>query len=348
MTLPLCAPPVAAARFSICTLRVRLALDQSLPPGKKGEVGLAFPAAVFAPNPIASGLTLEHIQSGVGSTQLGIPVLPTGRDRDPIRENVIEAGSLNTSIKLDRDPTTNEAPERETKGSLDLRIATPTKPFADSGQAFSTWTPLPLDARVSNGKLNGDSISTNTMRVFTQVQRVYAVSREQGIDFFRLVAEGGVSADRDLRVIEYVGGADFRYNPAFFNRVPEEDPPPDMGRRVKLEITPIGFDLGRRQVRRDPFFFADDFVRRLRFAAKFEYEFPPYLIFKVENRSWWRGEVEENRFKNHFKSSLTVMPAGLNNSAGIEFTYERGSLPPFTTQRISTFKIGVRFRRKEW
>lgn len=202
------------ARFSLCTLRVELTLDQSLPSGKKGEVELTFPATVFAPNPIAAGLTLERIRGGIGSAQVSGTLVATGRDRDPVRTNVIEAGgSLNTSIKLDADPTANEEPERETKGSFDLRIATPTIPFADSGPQFSTWTPVQLDAQVSTGKLNGDSISTNTMRVFTQVQRVYAVPRRKGIDFFRLVGEGGPAADRDLRVVEYVGGADFRYNP---------------------------------------------------------------------------------------------------------------------------------------
>jgi hypothetical protein len=345
---PLCPPP--SARLSKCTLRVRLAIDKTLPAGRKGEVRLTFPPTVFAPNPIAEGLTLERIRSGVGTGQPGGTLLATGKDRDPIRTNVIEAGgSLNTSIKLDPDPATGKQPERETKGSADVRIAAPTIPFADSGRRFSTWTPVELDAQVSTGKLNGDSLSTNTMRLFTQLQRVYVRSPKEGpFDFFRLVGEAGAAADRDLRVIEYVASGDLRINPGFLNRVLDKDPPPDLGKRIKVEIMPIGFELGHRHVRRDPFFPADDFIRRLRFAAKMELELPPYLLFKMENRSWWRGEVNENRFKNYFTTSLTLTPANVNSSFGLFLSYDRGSLPPFTTQRISAFKVGIRFRRKQW
>lgn len=345
---PLCPPLKLAERFTECSLLTTFDLDGSLPTGQAANVRLKFPDSVFAAG-VAGPLPLELVRAGVGAGKVNDIRLPSDKDRDPIRANVVEVGgSLNTSIKLGPDPATGKAPERETEGSADVRVATPTITFADSGHKFSTWTPAEFEGQVSTGKLNGDSLSTNTMRLFTQVQRVYAVDRRRGIDFFRLVGEGGAAADRDLRVIEYTGRGEFRYNPAFLNRVLDRNPPPELGNRIKVELTPFGFELGHRQVRRDPFFPAEDFVRRLRFAAKMDVEFPPYVLFSVENRSWWRGEVDENRFKNYFTTSLTLTPANANSSAGIFLSYERGSLPPFTTQRVSAFKIGVRFRRKEW
>jgi hypothetical protein len=345
---PLCPRLKPAERFTECSLIATLALDGRFPVGEAGKVRLTFPPGAFTGG-TADGLPLEIVRAGVGAGKVSDTRQVITKDRDPIRTNVVEAGgSLNTSIKLDPDPTKNEAPKRETKGSADLRLAAPTRTFADSGRAFSTWTPVEYDAQVSTGKLNGDSLSTNTMRVFTQVQRVYAVDRRQGIDFFRLVGEGGAAADRDLRIIEYTGRGDFRYNPAFLNRVLDRNPTPELGNRIKVELTPFGFEFGRRQVRRDPIFIADDFVRRFRFAAKMDLEFPPYVLFQIENRSWWRGEVNENRFKNYFTTALTLTPSNANASAGIYLSYERGSLPPFTTQRVSAFKVGVRFRRKEW
>jgi hypothetical protein len=111
-----------------------------------------------------------------------------------------------------------------------------------------------------------------------------------------------------------------------------------------------GAELGRRQVRRDPIFAANNFIRRFRFAERLELLLPPYFQFSFEDRSWWRGEVTRNRFKNYLNASLTFFPSKLNanSSSGMFVSYERGSLPPFSTLRTSTFKFGFRVRRKDW
>jgi len=347
---PLCPPLKLGERFVECSLRATLTLDGSLPIGQPGKVTLTFPASVFT-RVVADALPLELVKAGVGTGEVDTAALANSQDRDPIRTNVIEAGgSYNTSIKLDPDPTTNKKPERETKASLDLRVATKTITFADSGSQWSSWTPAQFDAQISTGKITGDSLSTNTMRLFTQVERVYSATRKQGIDFFRIVGEGGAAADRDLRVIEYTGSADFRYNPAILNRVLQRNPPPDLGNRIKVELMPFGFELGHRQVRRDPLFLSDDFIRRFRFAAKLELELPPYFQFSIENRTWWRGEVDRDHFRNYFTTSFTIIPLKIssNSSLSVILSYDRGSLPPFSTPRESAFKVGFRIRRKQW
>ena len=327
---------------------VRFNLDQSLPP--ESTVTLTFEPRAFPPNPSADGLPLALLRVPVGPFDVTGDALGAAQERDEERLNVLEAGgNYNTSIKLDPDPTTNEQPERETEATLDLRLATSTKIFADHNSRYATWTPAQLDAQVSNGKLTGDSISTNTIRAFTQIQQVFNSTGSGPISFYRLVGEGGINADRDLRTIEYTGLGDFRWSPGFLNRVLGENP---AGRetRIRGEFIPIGFELGHRQVRRDPLFEADDFVRRLRFGAKFEFLKAPYFEFSVEDLMWWRGEFAEKKFKNYFTTTFTYLPlAGLaNTSAGFFFSYERGALPPFTTQRTSTLKMGFRVRRKTW
>jgi len=346
---PDCFPLELGQRYGECILGANLALDDRLPVGIPGTVKLSFPATAFDPQ-LADNLPLELVKNGV-TGKISITPLGAAQDRDPIRTNVIEAGgSFNTSIKLDADPATNKKPDRENQATADLRLASKSVTFADKTRSFWTWTAAQLDAQVSSGKITIDSLSTNTLRGFTQIQHVRAIERKEGIDFFRFVGEGGAAADRDLRVIEYTGLGDLRYNPAILNRVLDRDPLPDHAKRIIVELTPFGFEVGHRQVRRDPLFASDDFIRRFRAAAKLQLDLPPHFQFAIENRCWWRGEVEKDRFRNYFTTSFTIVPGKLstNSSLGIVLSYDRGSLPPFSTPRESAFKIGLRFRRKEW
>lgn len=349
---PRCLRRVPGSAFAPnCRLRAVFEIDRTLPVGLKLGLLLKFGDNAFTGD-AARGLPLAALRPGLSAPAVDTTVeLAAVKDRDPVRSNVIEVGgSLTTSIKLDPDPTKTEPPKRETKGTADLRLATGTI-FSDGTRKWNAWTPLQFEALVSTGKITGDSLATNTMRLFTQVQRVYLFQRTEGLDRLRLVGEGGVAADRDLRVLEYTGSGDFRYGPAFLNRIFGDNPLPDRANTLRVEFMPAGFELGSRQVRRDPLFLADTFVRRFRMSQRMELLLPSYrLEFSLDNRSWWRGEVEQNRFKNYFTTSLTLLPwwRSPNASAGVFASYERGSLPPFTTPRQSVFKLGVRIRRKEW
>jgi hypothetical protein len=330
-------------------ITVTFALDERLPIGSK--VTMAFAAAAFHPNPSAGDLPVDMLRAGVGPITVGGTAVSTAAERDKVRVNVLEAGgNFNTSIKLDPDPTKNEEPKRKNEANADLRLASPSIFFADHKSRYAMWTPAQFDAQVSNDKLTGESISTNTMRLFTQVQQVWNSTGGSGTSFYRLVGEGGINADRDLRTIEYTGLADFRFNPGALNRPLDKNAAADRATVIRTEFIPIGVELGHRQVRRDPLFVADDFVRRLRFGAKLELIMPPYFEFGIEDRVWWRGEFAENKFKNYFTMSLTVLPvvSDTNSSVGVFISYERGALPPFTTQRVSTLKAGFRVRRKSW
>lgn len=336
---------------TLCTVRAVLELDSSLPVGLSVNVAVKLNEDAFSPGPIADGLPLAQFRGGIIGRVGTDQALAAGKDRDPVRANVIEiGGSYSTSIKLDPDPTSTKPPKRKTDGSLDLRLATPTIFFHDEIEKWWTWTPAQLEGQISTGKLTGENLATNTIRAFTQIQRVLTIKRTRDRDWLRFTGEGGASADRDLRTIEYTGSADFRYSPAFLFRTLSDNPLPGRAPTLLVEFMPAGIEIGRRQVRRDPIFLADDFVRRFRFAGKLELQLPPYLQFKIENRSWVRGEVEKSKFRNFFSTSLTIFPAkqSSNSSAGVFLSYERGSLPPFSTARSSTFRFGFRVRRKDW
>lgn len=341
-----------ASTFVYCEVRVVFRLEEGLPVGQKLGLLLRFPDSAFLQDS-ARRLPLDGLRAGISSAAVDTPAEQEAKkDRDPVRSNVIEAGgSLTTSLKLDPDPANPEPPERETKGTADLRLATGTIFFADETTRWSAWTPAQFEALISTGKITSDSLATNTMRLYTQLQRVYIFPGAEHLHRLRFVGEGGVAADRDLRVLEYTGSGDFRYGPAWLNRTFGEDPLPDRANTLRVEFMPAGFELGARQVRRDPLFPADTFVRRFRMSQRMELLLPSHrLEFSLENRSWWRGEVEQNRFRNYFTTSVTLFPwwRSPNASAGVFASYERGTLPPFTTPRQSVFKLGVRIRRKEW
>ena len=348
---PDCPRLQAGDTFVTCFLRVVLEFDRSLPAGLAVNITLKFPDDVFPPNAIADSLPLEQFHGGITGKVGTSQALAAGKDRDPVRTNVVEVGgSYSTSINLDQDPTSTKPPKRKTDGTLDLRLATPTNYFKDEIEKWWSWTPVQFDGTISTGKLTGDNLATNTMRLFTQIQRVKTVKRRSDRDWLRFTGEGGAAADRDLRTIEYTGSADFRYSPAFLFRTLSDNPLPGRAPTLLVEFMPAGIELGKREVRRDPIFPADDFVRRFRFAEKLELQLPPYLQFKIEDRSWIRGEVPRNKFRNYFVTTLTFFPAKLNSnsSAGVFLSYERGVLPPFSTARTSALKIGFRVRRKDW
>lgn len=355
-TDPVLQPPVGNNEFAICSITSNLTLNGSLPVGETFDPALI----VFNENFINSDITtvdnraFARLRGGIKGKITTRGGLSNEQKRDTERKVVLEVGGgLTTSKKLENAPSDSD---RTTTGFLDLRIATPTRYSFDIDldaqrlKGWWSWTPAQFDAIVSTGKLSTSNISTNTLRLFTQAQYTRQFARQGADDRLIFNFEGGVAADRDLRVIDYTGITDIRYRPGFLNRVLATDSVVGETPIVLFEIMPAGVELGGRQVRRDPLFIADNFIRRFKFGGKLEFQFPPYAQISFENRSWIRGEVSSNRFRNYFNSTLNLFPGNLNTnfSAGVFLSYERGTLPPFTTPNTSTFKVGFRVRKKQW
>ncbi|MDM7920811.1 MAG: hypothetical protein QUS14_00810 [Pyrinomonadaceae bacterium] len=346
----------------ICTFETELRLDQRMPAAETlSPAQILFDPAFFDSDFTAvSHPAFASLRDGIKGAITTPAAINEAEKRDEVRQGVFEMGGGLTTTKQ-KENVTNENEDRETSGFIDLRIALPTRYYFGRGRGPSvsswwSWTPAQLDAMISEGKLTVKNISTNTMRLFTQAQFTQDVSgrlpsgSRKGTDFIVMNFEGGAAADRDLRVIEYTVGSDFRLEPGFLNRTFGKS---ETGKTPTLlfEVSPAGFEIGGRQVRRDPLFpDTDTFVRRYRFATRIELQLPPYVQFTLENRSWIRGEVSDDRFRNYFKTSLNLFPRKLNEnvSAGVFLSYEVGSSPPFSTPAIATFKLGFRVRAKRW
>lgn len=119
---------------------------------------------------------------------------------------------------------------------------------------------------ISEGKLEKKNLTTNTMRLFTQYQFIKDTYKDS-TDFLILNFEAGAAADRDLRVIDYTGNIDFRWEPNFLNKIIKEGVPGQTW-AINFQVMPASVELGGRQERRDPFFpDTDAFIRRFRFRA---------------------------------------------------------------------------------
>lgn len=130
---------------------------------------------------------------------------------------------------------------------------------------------------ISTGKLSTTNLSANTLRLFTQAQYVKQIAQKGTDDFLTFNFEGGAAADRDLRVIDYTGNVDLRYEPGFLNKTLSTDSVVGKTPTVLFELMPVSIELGGRQVRRDPLFVADNFIRKFRFSGKLDFSFRPTL-----------------------------------------------------------------------
>lgn len=344
-----------------CSIRVKLILDKRLPTAEKLNPAEVIFTADFieSDRTVVENPSFSAYRDGIKGSIDTKAGLNEAEKRDEERKVVLEFGGGLTTAKQ-KEEVTDPDDDRETTGFLDLRVASPTFNYYKMGNAseetnserlasWRAWTPLQFEAMISEGKLEKKNLATNTMRLFTQYQFIKDTYQDS-TDFLILNLEAGAAADRDLRVIDYTGNIDFRWEPNFLNRVlriGETDKTP----RINFQIMPASVELGKRQERRDPFFpGADSFIRRFRFSEKLDLQFPPYAQLIIDHRSWIRGEVSENRFRNYFKTTLNLFPRRLsdNFSAGVFFSYERGTLPPFSTPSTSTYKLGFRIRRRQW
>lgn len=158
--VPDCPRLQAGDTFVTCFLSATLELDRSLPAGLAVNITLKFRDDAFPPNDIADNLLLEQFHRGITGKVGTSQALAAGKDRDPIRTNVVEVGgSYSTSFKLDKDPTSTKPPKRKTDGTLDLRLATPTIFFRDEIEKWWSWTPVQFDGMISTRQTNRRQLS---------------------------------------------------------------------------------------------------------------------------------------------------------------------------------------------
>lgn len=256
--------------------------------------------------------------------------------------------------------------DRTNRGTFDIRIAPllnwgPGKP--KSGQKlYRYFTPFYLDAAVSTGKIDKDTLSMNRVIMGSEFEwRYYGLNDDKKsnkyINIHRFILSGEHASDRDFKQKEFL--ASFEYEPRFglLNRpihkrwkdVEGEIVPAKIGWQI---IPRVGFTLGRTYSRRNPaaVIEASPNVRRLHFGLDVTLGLTRYVQLNLTDTFYVRGEAPGDRGHNYFKGSVE-MPFGRPFARSVNsmfFSFERGGQPPFASRDVNVFKIGYRIRSQGW
>jgi hypothetical protein len=366
------------------------------PPERAAEVGAmllclkvepqlpdsSFKAIVSLPN--APTYDLQQPLVGNGLDPAPAPPIPTLADDNGVPgqrgfERNLDLGvTFSTTVEQkERENPETKAKEkfvdRTSRGVLDLRLAPwlylgRKKEFDRDQKLYRYFNPIFLDAAVSTGKIDADTLSMNRVIFGSEYEwRYYAFEKDPRtgntktspyVDVHRLILSGNHASDRDFKQLEYFGTFEYQpvlgalNHPLYLNwRIDET------GRRVigrfGYEIIPrFGFSLGRTYARRNPAAAIETSptVRRFHTGLDMKFHLTRYVALSISDTFWVRGEADDDRFHNHFKGGIEA-PLGrpFNNSVHSLFaSFERGNEPPFTGRDANAFKIGYRIRAEGW
>jgi hypothetical protein len=353
---------VSAGQMNVC-LKVAGQLPDS-----------TFKATVEFNNPPTTDLA-SVVQPGLDGAPA--PPVPTLADDNGVpgtrgTERNLDLGiSFNTSVAEVEQPDKTKVPERTSRGTFDVRLAPwlniePYQRFDPGQKWFRYFTPIYLDAAVSTGKIDEDTLSMNRVLFGADHEwRYYDFKtdadgnnvRTPYTTFHRLILKGQHASDRDFKQLEYLATFEWQpvlgklNHPLYKNWKFEGDlrVPADFG----YEIRPrFGATLGRTYARRDPAeaITVSPTARRFHVGLDMIFNLTRYVTLSVSDTFWLRGEADDDRFHNHFKGGVEA-PLGrpFKNSVHSMFlSFERGNEPPFATRDVNVFKIGYRVRSDGW
>lgn len=263
--------------------------------------------------------------------------------------------------------------ERISRGVFDVRLAPwlylGRKKELDRNQKwYRYFNPIFIDAAVSTGKIDKDTLSMNRVIFGSEYEwRYYDFEKDPQtgntktspyVDIHRLILRGTHASDRDFKQLEYFGTFEYQpvlgalNHPLYLNwRFDKE------GRRVAgrfgYEINPrFGFSVGRTYARRDPAAAIEvsPTIRRVHIGLDMNFSLTRYLGLSISDTFWLRGEAPNDRFHNHFKGSIEA-PLGRPFRGSVQslfLSFERGNEPPFAGRDANVFKIGYRIRSEGW
>lgn len=349
------------SRISICMhfdaplprdkFNVEIAFQNSPPMElvKKLDVSVTGAAAMKAPDATAV----------VGDSKLGLRAL----------DDNLDLGFVLTSSVKNEKKEDKTVRGRSTKSTLDLRLA----PFLRSRVARTRagtwqpfWTPAFIDAKVSNGKIDDDTLSLNRILFGTELTFKYYQSTQAGKRNNYLITLRGVNAsDRDYKRAEIKGELEIR--PIFdkLNRplikspstfipsviLPDGSPREVTNPRVfGYQIQPFfGVEAGRMYRNRRPVLKGEELsntVRRFYFGADMAFDLTARLKLSFTDMLYVRGESPDDRLHNYFNGKIEVPLGNLSRRVGqsIFFSFERGNQPPFATPNVNSLKLGYRIK----
>jgi len=321
---------------------------------------------------------LQRLINGKALAGVAIPPVPTLKDDNGVpgsrdlTQNLDFGFNLSSSVGEKTRDDGSKYIGRTTRGTFDLRLApvfkgTSTGEFARGRKWFRYFTPAFIDAAVSTGKIDKDTLSLNRVYLGTQYEwryYDYDLDRERNtvtnsyITYHRLIVTGKHASDRDFKQKEFL--ATFEYQPVFgswnhplylnwrFDKAGSRVPG-----RFGYEIIPtVGFTIGKTYSRRNPAEVVkpSETARRFHFGLDMTFSLTRFVQISVKDTMYIRGEAEDDRLHNYFKGTFEA-PLGrpFTNSVNSLFvTFERGQQPPFATRDANVVKVGYRIRSAGW
>ena len=261
---------------------------------------------------------------------------------------------------------------RDTRGTLDLRVAPLLNVLSlpDPGEStFKFLTPLLIDARVSTGKINDDTLSLNRIVFGGEYEIRHYTNPSTYPTYQRYIFSFRNASDRDFKQAEWKGG--FEFQPVFSalnrplrfrrktpGRVLDTDPeraPKDIPVTIGFggQFLPlVGFEAGKtwRNKRTSAAVEKTTFVRRFYFGGTLNLDLTAYVKVSIKDILYIRGESEGDRLHSYFLGTVQVpLPSFTRNSAGSAFfSFERGGQPPFATPDVNAVKLGYRVQWDGW
>lgn len=263
---------------------------------------------------------------------------------------------------------------RTNRGTFDIRLAPllktqGNKPFDRDQKWYRYFTPIFLDAAVSTGKIDEDTLSMNRVILGTEFEwRYYDFRKREGtndtktdayVTFHRFILSGNHASDRDFKQKEFLGSFEYQpvigflNHPLYLNWKIENGvkTPDDHG--FGYEIIPrFGFTIGKTYQRRNPAaaIQPSETARRFHVGLDMTFNFTRYVQLSVKDTLYVRGEAPDDRIHNYFKGTIEA-PLGRPFSKSVNslfMSFERGNQPPFATRDANVFKIGYRIRSEGW
>jgi hypothetical protein len=284
----------------------------------------------------------------------------------------VQFGSSVTD-KKEKDANGVEVPvrKRDNKGTLDLRVAPLLNVLSipDPGsETFHFLTPLLIDARVSTGKINEDTLSLNRIVFGGEYEIRHYTDPSTYPTYQRYIFSFRNASDRDFKQAEWKGG--FEFQPVFsalnrplrFRRkIVTSVLDPDPNRDPTIVPTIIGFgwqflplagvEMGKTWRNKSPFAKIEqtEFVRRFYFGATLNLDLTSFVRISAKDILYIRGEAKEDRRHNYFLVTIEMpLPSfGVTANSGF-LSFERGGQPPFATPDVNAFKVGYRLQWDGW
>ncbi len=296
----------------------------------------------------------------------------TGSVGERVRPNRLDVGfQFGTSVGEKEetiDGVTVKNIKRTSRGTVDLRVSA-FRPL-EKGEWFS-WEPVFLDAKVSNDKITGDTLSLNRVVIGTRFDFTnflnFKNSAASNPTYLNFVVKPVQASDRDFKQLEYKLIGEFEPRLAFLNRIPanfkntvnkvitnpgETQPTRFVEPSWGYKISPlIGGEIGKTWLRRRPAEAIEptDYIKRFYAGLDMTFYAPFNVSFSLYDKFYWNfgkdrnGKNVDGR-ENYFKASLDI---GIRKTRGfgdsIYLSFEKGNEPPFGARDINAFKVGYRF-----